>query len=990
MASFLEDIAERILGQYEDQLDTLTVVFPNRRAGLFFKDTLAKKAPGPLWAPQILTFEELACQLSDLLLADQLTLIYRLYESFRKHAGSDEHFDRFYFWGDILLRDFSEVDMALVDAADLFTNLSDLKALEAGYEYLTEEQKQTIARFWKSFQPREDTKKTGSAQQNFLDLWNKFLPVYQNFRQQLLSEGLAYEGLMYRSLAENMNNLKEKLDGPLVLAGLNALKKAEEQIVVRLAKDYGAQLFWDTDQHYMLHPVQEAGMFLRQYLRQYRKHPVLGNTFPESAPDHLHSGEPRELMLQGVTLEVGQAKNVGLYLEELASREDFKPERVAVILPDEHLLFPLLHSLPETINRVNVTMGYPLRNTSLYSFIEHLLNLQLEKKKEGSSYRYHHASLLALLRHPYVRNYSAARAGDNIATIERKNAVFVSPAELRGKEGFYQLLLSPTETVPQLFEYLQEVSGLIHRMLEDGETEEEESLSIPMLERELLYHFYLQINRLRSLTQERQFDFRLSSFIRLLRQMFQSLRVPFTGEPLRGLQVMGLLESRNLDFDYVFVLSANEGILPPADAQTSFIPQNLKKGFGLFTTDQQDAFYAHAFFRLLHRSRKVFLFYNTEDMQHLSGEMSRFLYQLYYESEEDSQSSRRYPDPEGDLRVSQRQTSLKVSAKPVQPIQIEKSDDVWEKLLSYRLNPKNKRQQRLTPSALNTYLDCRLKFYYQYVVRLQEVDAVQEEVDAAVFGNILHKAMEVLYKDFVRREGRSEVRERDCEKLKGKWLDEAIREGFREHYAREEGDASLFEGRNAIAREIVRKMAVQILNHDSRYAPFEIVSLEARGEEGFQMELPIQVEEEEISVALKGIIDRVDRKDGQVRVLDYKTGRDERKLKDIPSLFDREDDRRNKAAMQAFFYALLYRESLYGQEQPIIPGLINASELFKDSFDPRLTIGNDPVDDFVNYQEDFLTGLRALLGEIFDRSQPFDQTTDEKKCGFCPYANICY
>jgi hypothetical protein len=988
MSGFLEEVAVSLLRDYDTALEPLTVVFPNRRAGTFFSDIYAQRASHAGWGPQVLTFEELAGQLSDLMLADHLTLVYRLYESFRKHAGTDEAFDRFYFWGDILLSDFSEVDMAMVEAADIFTNLSDLKALDAGYDYLDETQKQTIARFWKSFQPVAAERKTSGAQQQFLHLWNTFLPVYLHFREHLLEEGLAYEGLMYRTLAEDMQNLNHKIPGQLILVGMNALKRAEEHILVRLVKDYRARVFWDYDRHFVTQGGQETGMFLRKYL----KHPVLGATFPEDHPDHFHLGNKREVSLQGVTLEVGQAKRVGAQLEKLAAQQDFTPEKVAIILTDQRLLFPMLHSLPPAIQHVNVTMGYPLRNTSLFSFIEHLLNLQLEKRKEAKVYRYHHSTLLALLRHPYVRNYAPASATRNIQHIERKNAVYMHPEEMQGTGSFYAQLLRPVETVATLFEYLKEIGGLIHQMVEPGENDQQEEMTIPMLERELLYHFYLQVNRLQGLTRERQFDFQLPSFIRLLRQMFQALRVPFTGEPLRGLQIMGLLESRNLDFDYVFVLSANEGILPAGDTHTSFIPQNLKKGFGLFTAEQQDAFYAYAFFRLLQRARRIFLFYNTEDMQHLSGEMSRFLYQLVYESQVNDDDLRHYPDLQSDLQVSQSVRSIPLATKPAQPIVIDKHNDVWEKLLAFTTSSRIKgKQQRLTPSALNTFLDCRLKFYFQYVVRLQETDQVEEEVNAAVFGNILHKIMEVLYTDHMRGTGKKELSQHDCQQLKGKPLDEAILKGFKEHYELEDGETDVFSGRNAIAREIVRKMAWQILDHDSRYAPFEIQSLEARGAEGFTMDVTVPTDTGSVQVALKGIIDRIDRKENVVRVLDYKTGRDDRSVTDIPSLFDRDHPQRNKAGMQAMFYALLFtNNNATGHDQRITPGLINATELFKDELDSRLQLAGQPLDNFVTYQDIFYEQLIKLIQEIFDQKEPFDQTSDEKKCSICPYYNICY
>ncbi|WPP49604.1 PD-(D/E)XK nuclease family protein [Catalinimonas niigatensis] len=1016
--SFLQAFISTLQKDFADTLHKTTIVFPNRRAGLFFKDKLAKSTAQAKLMPQVLTFEDMAVRMSKLVLADKLILVYQLYEVFRQHDHHIESFDRFYFWGEMLLADFSEVDMALVNARDLFTNLKDLKSIEAGYDYLSEEQKKIIARFWESFRYDQEENVVSSSQDRFLIFWNKLFPVYQQFRNELLEQGLAYEGLLYRHIAESLT--EEEARGSqeqFVFVGMNALKNAELQILNRLISSGKATVYWDTDVYYLNHEVQEAGMFQRKYARS----KILGPTFPSSIADHYHSGSRRHIHMHGVPLEVGQAKKVGEYLLELSQKEGFDPERCVIVLPEEHMLFPVLHALPPAIRKVNVTMGYPLRSTSLYSFIEHILNLQLEKRQQGTqAYVYHFETLLALLRHPYIKNYLPAEADENIQDIKKSNAIYVNPAGLKGKPSFYQKVLAPVEDVPSLFDYLQQLSMLLHQMLHtQNETEQEEihetipgssdidnsarsekeapvSLQnmsvpdVPMLEQELLYHFYIHLNRLKSLTQERHFDFELPAFIKLLRQVFQSLRVPFTGEPLRGLQIMGLLETRNLDFDHVFVLSMNEGIMPASESQTSFIPANLRKGFGIFGVDQQDAFYAHAFFRLLHHAQEVHLFYNTEDTSTLNGEMSRFLYQLYYESERTQNDELRFPDAAGDFVVSRDFLSMKIA--PTSPIKISmaKTEEVWKHLLVYRKGSSYPRQSMLTPSALNTYLDCRLKFYYQYVVCMREMEEVEDELDAKVFGNILHKTMEVLYKDFVQLKGSRTIEAQDCLQLKSGKLDEAIHKGFKEHYRQEKEQEFNFEGRNIIAREIVRKMGRQILDHDSRYAPFEIVSLEERGKQGYYADLEIDVDGEKFCIAFKGIIDRVDRKDNVVRVLDYKTGRDERKTPDIDSLFDREHPRRNKAAMQALFYAWLYQETQNKQEEKVISGLVNAAELFKEDFDPRLKIGEETMEDFADYREIFLSGLINLVQEIFNRKIPFDQTTDDKKCNFCPYANICY
>lgn len=1004
--SFLQKIVTNVIKDFSGKLNEITVVFPNRRAGIFFKDLLAKNLNDASWMPQVCTLEDLAARLSDLVLADKLTLVYQLYEVFRQLDHQIESFDRFYFWGELLLTDFSEVDMAMVNAKDLFSNLKDLKSIEAGYDYLTEEQKAVISRFWESFQYEEEKQAVSSAQEKFLLFWNKLYPVYQQYKKALTQQGLAYEGLMYRQVVEKLKEDVTTLSSEqFVFVGLNALKNAELRIVQQLLSKKKATVYWDIDAHYMNNEVQEAGMFLRKYLRSN----TLAPSFPKAFPNQYHSGRNRQIHIHGVPLEVGQAKKVGEFLLELSKKEDFNPERCVVVLPDEHMLFPVLHALPTAIRKVNVTMGYPLQNTSLYSFVEHLLNLQLEKKKDAQQYIYHYESLLALLRHPFIKNYPPAQAELNIQRIMQRNAVYIHHTELEGDKAFYQHLLKAVEDVPQLFDYLQQWSATLHQLLnieeanqpkesikssdfeEAGANDTEATNSdIPVLEQELLYHFYIHLNRLKSLTQERQFDFELPAFIKLLRQIFQSLRVPFTGEPLRGLQIMGLLETRNLDFDHVFVLSMNEGIMPVSNSQTSFIPANLKKGFGLFGIDQQDAFYAHAFFRLLHHAQNVHLFYNTEDTTKLSGEMSRFLYQIYYESAYGDEQKLRFPDASGDFVIHRDYLSMQVSPSAAKPISIIKTEEVWKQMLRYLNIEGNTSQAVLTPSALNTYLDCRLKFYYKYIARLKETDEVEEELDARVFGNILHKTMEVLYKNLIKLKGSKIIEAEECLQLKGRQLDEAIQKGFKEHYLPEKDQEFGFEGRNIIAQEIVKKMAKQILDHDKRYAPFEIVSLEERGKEGHYAQLSIHINSEEVSIPLKGIIDRIDRKEGIVRVLDYKTGRDERKAADISSMFDREHPGRNKAAMQALFYAWLYHENQRDSNERIVPGLVNATELFKEDFDPSLIIGGEEVSNFERYQEEFVENLTKLLEEIFNKRVQFDQTNDDKKCSFCPYANICY
>ena len=1071
MPSFLEEVSRQLLDKHQGHLAELTVVFPNRRAGLFFREILSRNIHQPGWSPRLLTFPEFITELSDLRPPDQLTLIFMLYQIYQRESGTKEPFDRFYFWGELLLEDFNEIDKSLVRADDLFANLRDLKVLDAGYDYLTQEQRALVARFWQGFNGPAD-QPLSPPKQAFLTFWNVLNRVYEGFRAHLQARGLGYEGMMTRAVAESLGQLAT--DNPfsrMAFVGFNAFYAAEEQVVRWFVRQTGADAFWDVDAHYLDDPVQEAG----QFFRRYRKRLDLAATLPDPLPQHFYANGPRDIQIVGVPLEVGQAKLVGNVLQELIDQGNFVPERTAIVLPDQNLLFPVLHALPAAIRRVNVTMGYPLRNTSLYSLVEQLLRLQEGKRLRSSAqsaqpaYEFHHTAVLAILRHPYVNPIDHAAMQLLIRRIEDENRIYLRPEELH-RTPFLQRLFQPVNAVSETFTYLlrllkdlhdhittdatpsstqpihsensstpnpqspnpshpedhpasshqhptsnhpegpqhptsniqypinsedhpasniqppatpedHPISSIQHPI--DSESHPDPDLVLPVLEKELIYHLYIHVNRLKALSEENQFQFEQGTFLKLFRQLMQSLRLPFTGEPLRGLQIMGVLETRNLDFEHVFILSANEGTYPPREVGHSFVPGNLRRGFGLPTPDQQDAIYAYTFYRLLHRAQQVYLIHNTEDTPALSGEMSRFLYQLLYESEPQDDETFCFPDARGAFRIRRRTLSAPVRTIPLAPITIEKNAPVMERLHVYtEAGPSG-----LTPSALNTYLDCRLKFYYKYVAGLQESEGVQDDVDPAVFGNVLHKAMERVYQRHVEQTGQTLVTAEAIKGFKGKPLDRAVQEGFQEHFRGRADEELTLEGRNLIAYDIVHKMARQILKMDAQYAPFEIVSLERETDEGYARLL--SVSDASVTVRLKGIIDRVDRKGDTVRVLDYKTGRDEKKINSIASLFDRDDKRRNKAAMQAMLYAFLYEPRAIPDEK-ITPGLVNAKELFAEHFDPRLILGKHPIDDYRPYAAEFTQALTGLLAELYDPAMPFTQTEDLKKCDYCPFVRLCY
>lgn len=964
MKPFLAELSEQLYQHYKHNLQDVTLVFPNRRAGLFFRKYLSQHIEKPVWAPEILNIDEFVKRLSDLESTDQLTLLFLLFETYQKVGPAKESFDQFYYWGEMLLRDFNEIDKYLVKAGDLFTDLKNQKDIEQRFDYLTAAQIEVIRNFWKSF-----SDKPSKHQEDFLKVWHILEKVYNSFRERLGKEGLGYDGMIFRDVAEKAlkGNLPHQ-GRQVIFAGFNALTKAEEVIIAAMIQHTKAEMYWDLDQYYFNHKHQEAGHFLRQYVH----HQYLGKTFPKTVANNFLDTE-KEIEIVGVPLAVGQAKLLGETLaQNFSLAEKTAPEKTAIVLPDEQMLFPVLHALPESFQEINITMGYPLRDTPLNGFLENVLDLQqgLQKSKAGTI-SFYYAHVLRLLKHPYCAQFNPQSAEILVKKIESTNKVRISLTDLE-EHVWYRTVFRQVETAEAIFDYLLDVLELINRNI--GEGQEERSI---VVEKEYIYHFYTQLKRLKEIVREQQIAFTMQTFLKLFRQVIYSLKLPFSGEPLNGLQVMGVLETRNLDFENVYILSMNEGKFPPGISQSSFIPFNLRRGYNLPTYEQQDAIYAYSFYRLLQRAKKVVLFYNTESGLQTGGEMSRFLYQLQYEAP---------------VKIKEHILSNPIKVPFPVPITVPKDDRVLAALADYCVNESGASKSTLTPSAFNTYLDCRLKFYFRYVVRLYEPDRIQEEIDAPAFGNLLHQMMENFYKDILKRQKDNVITEKALEVAD---LEDALTEAFKQHYHWEKPEDVQFEGRNLIVKEIILKMGREIIANDKTYAPFHILGIEDK-DEAYKIKVPIQTTTGHQAVGIKGIIDRVDLKEGVVRVIDYKTGKDDKHFESIASLFDRNNPKRNKAAMQTLIYSLLYEENGTLTDHVVTPGLYNARELFNANFSIYLLLKEEatkkyrPVVDARGLLGELKSEMGRLLEEIFDPSVPFDQSQNLRTCAYCPYAGICH
>lgn len=956
MEGFLKRTAAELLQRGVD-VKNIQVVLPNRRAGLFFTKYLGQLVSRPTYMPKVITIEDFFYDVIGKRPADKLSLIYELYKVFKSLSGSNEAFDRFYFWGEMILKDFNDLDQFLVSPEKLFVNLKEQKILESDWSFLSSDQIELIQAFWASFESRDRF-----HQEKFLRFWDVLFPLYQGFNSSLQTLGLAYGGSIYREVVENLDNVPPS-DMKTFFVGFNAFTGAEEKLIKHYVKNFGAEIYWDIDQYYLNASSQEAGMFFRDY----KKDKILGPTFPEITPNKIVEKE-RQVKTYAVPLKINQANMVGAILEAIPQKGENWEETV-VILPDEQLLFPVLNLLPDNVNKVNVTMGYPVKHTPIFTFLEAVVDLQRYSKIVNEELMFYYKPVKELLSTVYLYDHAPEFSQHLIDEFSKNNTLYVSSKVLKEGGPLFAQVFQPMTTA----NLMDNMLGLI-KMLADP-------LEENSMERTYLFQCFKQMNRLKVIVdKEIKEEVNIAFLLRIFKQVFGEIKLPFKGEPLQGLQLMGVLESRNLDFKRVIICNMNEGSFPPSNSMNSMIPFNLRKAFGMPIQEQNDAIYAYTFYRLLHEAQEVHLLYTTAGEQGKVNEKSRYIHQLQIEMNQDG------------VQKEDTITHIPVNLSPTRAIVIEKDKSIMDHLRKYTKSLNGGWEPvSFSPSALNVWLDCRLKFYLSYIAGIDVPEEVQEEVDPAIFGNLVHKSLENLYMGYIERKKRKVLQVSDIEELKD-FVYPAVMKAIMEQYFLKEEENPQLTGQLVIARDVLQKYLQGVLLKDKLSAPFEIISLEAGKK--YRAFVPIHSNGEELTVALGGIIDRVDRIGDTVRLIDYKSGQDKKTFKSVESLFDRDSSDRNKAAMQTFFYGLLYEANFPDNQYFLKPALFNLRDIFKDDFNPYLQENYEyrkynEVNDYAAYREAYVSSLKSTLEEIFDQSQVFDQTIDLKKCEYCPYAEIC-
>lgn len=950
MQSFLQEVASDLYRRYGEDVSSLYILFPTRRARHFFIDALSHLAERPMWQPHWLTIDDLMQEVSGLHSGERIRLIAELYKVYS--AYHEEPFDKFYFWGEMLLNDFDTIDKYRVDADALFRNVYELKELESDVSYLTPEQLEVIRQFWANF---TDGTTLSEEKRRFLAVWRTLGDVYHGFRERLQRLELAYGGMMQRAAADRLlsGDFAFAEQRHYVVAGFNALSACEKVLFRFLQHNAETDFYWDYDDYYLKNSDQEAGMFVRE------NHAA----FPPAVEvSHDNFCKKKEMTVVSAPSNAVQCKQAGRILDALrtaAGEKTALDKETAVVLTDENLLLPLLHSLPEKAGGINVTMGYPLKTTLAYAFLERLIELQVHRREGREGTSFYHVDVAGILTHPYVVQSDPKAIAQLRETMFSDRRIRMNASELT-VTPLLTVLFAPTAGWRTLSDYLLRVVAAVAREPYDGDDARQRV--------EFLAVISEQLTRLRNSLDACDIEITTSIYTSLLRRHLQTVRIPFEGEPLEGLQVMGILETRNLDFRNVVLLSMNDDNFPGnCVAQASFIPYNLRAAFDLPTPAHHEGVYAYYFYRLVQRAERVYMLYCAHADEKTTGEQSHYIYQLDFET---------------DFHLKRVEVGVDVNLAENPPIEVAKSGDVWAKLSRF---VDAESPAKLSPTAFFRYIACPLRFYFYSVARLKADDELTEEVDAPMFGTILHAAAQRLYE---RIEGEEHPGETLRALVKSGAVEQAVTAAInREYLQKESADAKEYPGNLVLVYDIVSKyLRHGVVAYDAAHDGFRVEGLERDVEDLFGFTSAGR----ELRVRFGGIADRIDRlDDGRLRVVDYKTGESQLEFAGIEALFNGEAKQRQSNVLQTLLYAMMLTHS---EGCEAVPALYYVRRMNRPDYSPELIDRSTGGvgEGYSAYAVEFERLLREKLAELFDPSVPFRATEDtEHVCRYCDYRSIC-
>lgn len=969
MKTFLSLVANDLLKRFGNNMHNVTVVFPGKRASLFLNQELALASDTPVWAPRYITMSDLFYSLSPYVKADPIDSIASLYQIFSKTILTEEiqeeySLDKFWGWGEIILSDFDDIDKHLADAEAIFSNVYEQMQLE-NLDYLTNEQKDTLQHFFKNFSAEGNS----LIKERFLNVWSKMYQMYTDLRKEQMQAGTVYEGAIFRSVIERLKKDDTLLTSfladrqTIVFAGFNVLNDVEHALMSAIQKQGKALFYWDYDSYYVENPEHEAGEFMRQNLKDFPC--ALGK---ENYDNLRH--------LQDVTFiscntDNAAARYAHQWLTLLKDKNllPIKGEarRGSVILCNENLLQPVLHSLPQQVEKVNITMGFPLTDAPIYSFVMALLSLQTDGF-DLTQQRFRHPFVQVVQHHVYAplleeEQWLRYQATDNMQLlaylIEMVEKVGVHFSEIQEPNVYEQLYI---EAIFQT-----------HRILT-------KFLQLTCRDKNPLVVQHITLRR-------------------LLRTLLCSTSIPFHGEPAHGLQVMGVLETRCLDFSHMLMLSVEEGMLPKNTQGNTMIPADIREAFGLTTPRHRIAVFSYYFYRLIQRTKHLTCVYNENCVGNNKHEMSRFLRQMLAETE---------------IPIRTLWLRSDTSIQDAQTLSVPKTPKILQRMLErYDINTSGKNAIPLSPSVINTYMTCPLKFFLAHVSGLRADVDPQDGLNAPLIGDIFHDTAELIYKRIIQRTGSHIIQRNtlsellsDMEGLVGPILDIVFDTVYfhpADHWQRTEEawkmvcrdtrPGNQYTGELIIIRRVLMQYLTNLLRYDLRHTPFRIIATETDRMFNVQLTMNNSTNSElstlnsQLNITTGGRIDRLDEQDGRIRVVDYKTGYH------MPSIKSMDDVTNTAGKHEGYFLqAFLYSYAVLQNDKPqlpLVPALFYPGKAYKEDYDPTLTIDKNVIEDFAPLADEFYEGLTQVVKQIFSPDYSFTQTPEVKDCANCDFKLLC-
>ena len=964
MSTFLHDVAEYILKHYDKCLRDCCVVFPNQRSSVYFCDAIKQVNDKVIWLPRIFTIDEFISKIGNQKVASPIKQLATLYDVHQEITHSGEKFDRFFPWAQTILSDFNDIDKYLVDAQVLLRNIQEIKQLDSSVDYLTEEQRKAIEKFFNVvYDGESDLKK------RFLDIWHNLLPMYELFGKRLNDKGFAYDGQVYRKAVENISSGDYQLPFDKVFfVGFNAITKCEEKVFKVLKAQGRAVFFWDYDQSYIDDKYQEAGLFLRKFVAEF------------AAPDDFETLHDFGFKNKNISVVASPTVSgqMSVVAEQLTKTPQAEITDTALVLADESVLMNVVEHVSPYVADINVTMGYKIKNSIAGHWVEQLVQLQMNKHASADTTTFYYKNVLALLQHPFFISASPEFASDFTEVI-KKEALFQIPESRIGDDNFAKLVFRSVDTPHDFSDYALTI--MKHLMNIWGQSDEEDTDGMRLVQQELVYRLILQIQQLDTELEEERVSIEMPTYYKLLRNYIGSLNVPFSGEPIKGLQVMGFLETRNLDFSNLIILNVNEGTLPTDGSAPTFVPFSMRRAFGLPTHEEREAMYAYYFYRLLQRAQNVTLAYFVGKNDGRSGEPSRYIMQLVY----------------GGWNVTQKALRSDIVFNAGQKLESAKIGYTMQQLMAYVVDDRPfDKISGISPSDIVTYQRCQVQFYFSKVLNLKTEDDVEENIDVRRFGNIFHNAMHKIYKGFV---GKT-VAGSDIRGLSGDFVEAKIAEAFAEEMfpfdetrqkSIADGHRKLADelnGNNLIVHNVIRKYVKAQMNYDAQAAdkkPIKFVGLEKRS----FMSFPIDIGGEKLKIKLKGVIDRIDCVSDELRVIDYKTGSNDVVCNSIDDVFDAAKIKDYKGILQTLIYCMMF-DSEDPTHETLMPYLFKTVDLSQKS-DFKVRSKNDEFSEgnYRRVEQKVKSFVTDTLSDIFNQDKPFVQTADEKNCQHCNFFYFC-